>query len=344
MSGRDSEALRRALLSWLRDRLPDADAITLPPPRKPGAGGSSETFLIAPTIRQAGVVRHEDWVLRIEPRDHQIYRDPDLRRQYRVMEALHAHGEIPVPAMLWFEDDPAILGVPFFVMEHVHGQVMPGMHHSEGFLAEATPAAREAIWLSAIETLAKLHRLSDEPFQFLARPELGPNGLDQEIAYWTGYLAWSGAPVRTEQERALRWMTDNLPAKRRSGLAWGDARPANMIIRDNACRAVIDWETTSLGGAETDLGWWLFFDWNVSEGLGIPRLEGTTDRAATIAVWEHFAGRKVEAMEWHEAFATLRFSMIFDRARLLAERMGRPETVPAAAGQRIAARLARLTA
>ncbi|WP_162527153.1 phosphotransferase family protein [Sphingomonas solaris] len=341
---RDPETLRRALLPWLHERLPEADAIELPLPRKPGSGGSSETLLISPTIRQAGVTRREEWVLRIEPSDHQIYMDPGLRRQFLVMQALHAQGDVPVPAMLWYEADPTTLGVPFFVMEHVHGQVMPGMHHSGGFLAEAPPAAREAIWLSAIETMARLHRLSEARFQFLARPALGSTGLDQEIAYWTDYLAWSGAPVRAEQERALRWMADNLPDARGGGLAWGDARPANMIFRDDKCRAVIDWETTSLGGAETDLGWWLFFDWNVSEGSKIARLEGTTDRAGTIAAWEHFAGRRAEAMEWHEAFAALRFSMIVDRARLLAERMGRPETVPADAGHRIAERLVELTA
>jgi hypothetical protein len=142
---RDPETLRRAMLPWLRDRLPDADEIMLPQPRKPDIGGSSETFFLSPVIRQAALERREHWVLRIEPRGYQIYKDPDIERQYLVMKTLSESAAVLVPSLLWYESHPATLGVPLFLMERVEGQALPSLHHSEGLLAASSPAAREAM-------------------------------------------------------------------------------------------------------------------------------------------------------------------------------------------------------
>jgi aminoglycoside phosphotransferase (APT) family kinase protein len=342
---RDPEALARSLLPWLQARLPAAQDVSLPQtPHAPEVGASSETWFISPLIREAGKTRQEHWVLRIEPTGRQIYKDPSVERQYRVMTLLHETGAVPTPSAFWYEADTTILGSPFFLMQRVEGETLPSQYHSQGLLARSSPEARAAMWLSAVENMAKIHRVEDPRFEFLARPELGPTGLDQEIAYWFDYLQWTGAPVRPIQERTQRWLVDFAPATRSGGLAWGDARLGNIIFQDHACRAIIDWETASFGGAETDLGWWLFYDWHCSEGTGIPRLEGVGDREATLGAWEHFAGRKAQAMEWHEVFGTWRFSVIVDRARLVAERMGQPGAGPARSGEIIAGRLERLIA
>ena len=344
MTSRDPGALAASILPWLHARMPQAASIDLPPPRSPEAGASSDTWFIEPVIREAGEPRREQWVLRIEPTDFRIYKDAAVERQYRVMALLHETGAVPVPRAFWYEADRSILGAPFFLMERVEGETLPSRHHREGLLARSTAKDREAIWLSAIETLAKIHRVADPRLDFLARPDLGPTGLDQEIAYWFDYLRWTGAPVREVQARAQRWLSDHAPRARGGGLAWGDARLGNMIFRANACQAVIDWETASLGGAETDLGWWLFYEWYGTEGTGAPRLEGLGDRAATVAAWESFAGRKAEALDWHEVFATWRFGAIVDRARLLAEQLGRGPVAPLKATRIIDQRLESLIA
>lgn len=321
-NSRDPQKLTHALLRWLHAHIPDAEEIILPPPRKPGAGGSSETLFLEPLIRGHGTVRREEWVLRIEATVHQIYQDPSVQRQYRVMQALARSGTVAVPKVLWYESDRSVIGAPFFLMERVDGAIPDALHNSTGFLTEVTAAHRELIWLSAIETLAKIHSVEIEPFRFLARPGLGETGLDQEIAVWDSYMRWFGAPVRPVQERARQWLADHLPTNRPTGLAWGDAKLGNMVFRDQVCVAVIDWETASLGGAETDLGWWLFYDWLVSDGFSVPQLPGLGSREDTIRVWEAFAGRKAQNMEWHEVFATWRFSLISDRAKHLARETG----------------------
>ena len=89
--------------------------------------------------------------------------------------------------------------------------------------------------------------------------------------------------------------------------------------------------TASLAGAETDLGWWLFYDWFVADGFGVARLPGLPARDETVRLWEGFSGRRALDMEWHEVFATWRFSLISDRARYLARKLGLQNAAAAAA-------------
>lgn len=338
---RDEREVAQGLLPWLRAKIPDADEIVLPEPRRPATGGSSDTLFLEPTIRQQDRIRRVTWVLRIEA-ENQIYQYPSVERQYRVMHSLAAHSPVAVPEVLWYEADPSVIGAAFFLMEHVEGAIPAPLHNSGGFLTQVSAADRESIWLSAIKVMAQIHAAPIGPFGFLDRPELGKTGLDQEMSSWSSYMRWSGAPVRPVQERACRWLYDHLPIHRTPGLAWGDARPGNMIFRDNRCVAVIDWETTSLSGAETDLGWWLFYDWLASDGFGVPRLPGLGGHDDTIRVWQEFAGRKAQDMEWHEVFATWRFSLISDRAKHLARTRGSADAPPLDARSPHADRLAKL--
>ncbi|MFA7602583.1 MAG: phosphotransferase family protein [Novosphingobium sp.] len=320
---------QNALRAWLERRLAPAELLAIPEPVRPDAGGSSDTLFLNPVIRSEGREREARWVLRIEPTARQIYMLPSLERQFRVMEELGRLGTVPVPGVFWHEPDPAVLGAPFFVMARVEGQVPSDFVHSQGLLAELPPARREALWRDAVRTMAAIHAVPAERFRFLDRPEYGTGGLDQEIALWDAYARWSGVPMQPEEERARRWLEDHRPAYQADGLAWGDARIANMMFREERCVAVLDWETVSLAGAESDLGWWMFYDWMMAEGWGVPRLEGIGDGPALVAAWEEYAGRRAENMAWHEVFATWRFGLISDRARFLMRQRGEADRMPA---------------
>lgn len=310
------DTIGAALTPWLSGRL--SEEVSDISVAIAEGGASSETFFLAGIVHGAGGLRQDRWVLRVQPTQAPIYLDASVERQYRVFEALARHSDVPVSQPIGYEGDPAVIGAPFFVMEHVDG-VLPGaLHHSAGLYTELAAPEREAIWLAGIEAMARIHRADVAWFAFLDRPEFGASGLEQEIAYWDRYREWSGVPGDPVQDRARRWLEDNVPDIVVTGLAWGDARPGNMMFRDGRCRAVIDWETVSLGGAEMDLGWWIFYDWLVAEGYGAPRLEGVGGARELIAAWEHFAGRKAEAMEWHEVFATWRFGLVRDRSLHLA--------------------------
>ena len=321
---RDLETTRKTLTHWLQQKMPDATDIDISRLSAADSGVSSETLFVDVTTTRSGEKTSNHWVLRIEASRMQVYQDPAVRKQFDIMDALGRHTEIPVPGTHWFEADPAVLGAPFFIMDRIEGRVPPELYNADGWLVDMNPGDREALWLDAVRNLTLIHRTDLAVVDFLNRPELGPTGLDQELECWKRYFEWSEIPRLPVLERGQKWLLDHAPADRPTGLAWGDARISNMIFDGTRCTAVIDWETVSLGGAEEDLGWWLVSDQFYADMMGVKRLEGLGDRAATIAAWEEFSGRRARDIEWHEIFATWRYAMISERAIKLYAENGTP--------------------
>lgn len=320
---RDLEATRKTLAEWLRDRVGNVEVSQLVIPS--GTGYSNETLVF-----EAG---GNGYVLRVKPTGYQLFLDIDFERQFAVMKLLAETTDVPMPPMHWFEEDPSWLGAPFFVMGRVAGQIPSDdpCYNTAGFVHDATVEERRRMWLSAIGALTTLHQQAPPADQlaFLAKPERGATGFDQQWSYWRDSFTW--AAQGNEQpvaEAALAWLEANLPdpADRPTALAWGDARIGNMIFDNFECRAVLDWEMVNLGGPLADLGWWLFLDTFHSQGYGVERLEGLGTRAETIAIWEERVGPS-DGVQWYEVFAGFRFAVIMIKLSQLFESW---EMMPAA--------------
>lgn len=280
----------------------------------PKLGASSETYLVDALI--GGAERR--LVLRVQASGNQVYQDPSVERQYRTMEALGRSGAVPVPALAGFEGNAAIFGQPFYLMERIVGESLPNDYHVSGFLQGLSVAARRVTWTSAVEAMARLHALPIEEFAFLGLPGHGGDAISQQLARWDAYREWIGLGAARVIDRARDWLEAHRPPPQPLGLAWGDARIDNLMFAGPAVVAVLDFETASLEGAEGDLGWWIFFDRMMTEGAGLPWLEGLGRPAELIETWEQYAGRKAIAMEWHVLASAWRFALIMGRARALA--------------------------
>jgi len=318
----DPGTLRGMLSAWAQSALADRAPVIIRRVESAPGGASSETYLIDAATgpdRSPGA-----WVLRVEPRGHQVYEDPSVERQYRVIRALSEHTDLPVPAAIALETEADVLGAPFFLMQRANGAAPPNDYHRQGLLASAAPAERERMWRESVALLARLHSVEPGPFAFLAYSGQDPkDGLAQELARWQSYRDWSRVPELPVYERAREWLDGGRPGAGELGFAWGDARLPNILFARGRPSALLDWETASLGGAETDLGWWLFYDRMITEAEGVPRLSGIGDAGQTVALWESCSGRKGLDLEWHVIFAGYRFALISERARLLAIEAGR---------------------
>ena len=309
---RDFEATRKILAEWLRDKVGDVEVSQLVIPD--GTGYSNETLLF-----DAGGA---SYVLRVKPTGYQLFLETDFERQFQMMKLVGETTSVPMPKMLWFEEDDSYLGAPFFVMSKVDGKIPSDnpAYNTEGFLADATVEQRRRLWRSAMDAFTGLHReIKADDIAFLSKPERGATGFDQQWSYWTDFFQW--AAKGNEQpiaEAALAWLTGNMPADRPTAFAWGDARVGNMIFDDFECRAVLDCEMVSLGGPLADLGWWLFLDRFHSEGYGVPRLEGLGSRDETLALWQERVG-PTDGVEWYEIYAGFKFAGIMIKLSQLFE-------------------------
>jgi aminoglycoside phosphotransferase (APT) family kinase protein len=316
---RDLEADRSKLAAWLARQLPAGAEPRLSELTTPTASGfSNDTLLCDLAWREGGGARSESLVVRVQPMGFQVFPEYDLGLQVQTMKLLGATN-VPVPRVLWFEpEDKSVLGAPFYVMARVVGRVPTDQppYHTGGWMTEASPAEREAIWWGGIESIAKIHRLDWKAlgFGFLEKPELGANDLERQLAYYRHYLAWGarGQPQPTI-EAALAWLEQHAPADEPSVLLWGDARIGNIIFSGTELAAVLDWEMVTCGSPEKDIGWTVFLDRHHSEGLEAPRVPGFPSYDECMAYYESRTGHRVKHLHYYEAFAGFRFACVMMR-------------------------------
>jgi aminoglycoside phosphotransferase (APT) family kinase protein len=333
---RDLEADGKKFERWLHQRLPGATDLRMSPLVSPTSSGfSNETLLFDLSWNEDGQARSEKLVVRIQPVGYQVFPEYDLGLQFRTMQLL-ASTDVPVPRMLWLEnDDTELFGAPFYVMAQVAGRVPTDQppYHAGGWMHDITPAEREAIWLGGFESMARIHRLDLDAtgFGFLRRPELGATALEQEIAYYEKYFEWASCgrenPVL---EAAHEWLVANKPTGEPEGLVWGDARIGNIIFDDTTPAAVLDWEMVSCGSPERDVGWAIFLDRHHSEGIETPRLEGFPSYADTIAYYEEKSGHRIRNLDYYQVFTGWRFGIIMLR---IAQQLLHYELAPAEASR-----------
>ncbi|WP_019927552.1 phosphotransferase family protein [Nocardia sp. BMG111209] len=326
--GRDLDITATVLRPWLAARLavPSVEIEDLDYPR--GAGISNETILIR--VRSASSV--DEFVLRIAPApQYQMFFDPKFRIQYDILVALREHGGVRVPEALWFEEDPELLGRPFYLMRRMNGRVPVSMpvYNREGWLTEATAEQRRTLWENAVAQLAAVTRVPAAAVPFVDRPEHGPAGDEQQLAYWRRYVEWAlGDEVPGTVRTLLDWLSDNRPATSAPGLSWGDARIGNIMFdNDFGVVGVMDWEQAALADPVADLAWWLLFDEMHSTAQDVARLPGLGTRAETIDRWQELTGLRADNLRWHEVFAGL-------KAGLLSLHTGRSLRLPSVKSRR----------
>lgn len=307
-SARDHAALRPIIRQYLSAKIPEAGALEDVSINSPSSAGvANETLMVATVIAGAPGPRY---VFRLQGDEH-LYPRPDIGTHARIYRQIGQNSAVPVPRIHLIEDDPAILGSSFMVMEWVAGRVPPDApnFHRSGWLKELPPSRQELIWRDCIAQMAKLHAMDITKFAFLNADKALP-GLASALKYWNGYARWCGADDIPIFAAARAWLLGKLPADEAGGFSWGDARLPNTIIRDDRCAAILDWDMVSLAGAEADLAWWAIADHKHTLTQNVPRLPGIGSPAQTIRLWESLSGRPVRNMDWHLVFTAYRQALI----------------------------------
>jgi aminoglycoside phosphotransferase (APT) family kinase protein len=313
---RDPDVTRKVLADWFERQVPEARDVEISELKVPEESGfSNETLMADVRWHEQDGARRDSIVVRVKPTGYKVFLEADFEQQWRLLSLLDKETDVPVPPMLWFEQDESVLGAPFFVMRKVNGRAAPDNpnYNTAGWLYDAPPAQREKAWRGAVEALVRVHRVPTEQVAFLSKPELGETGFDQIFNYWGRSFEWAarGKP-QPIAEAAWEWLNANMPASRPTALSWGDCRVANVLFDPQGdVAAVVDWEMLSLGGHEMDLGWWLFLD--DFHSYEVPRLEGLGSKADTVALWEEGTGEKATDLHWYEVFAGFRFAVIMMR-------------------------------
>lgn len=322
--------MRDGLTRWLRARRPDAPDLRVAPLGQPPTGLSSETLFVEVDWPAGDApAGHQSLVARLPPCGEGLFPEYDLGAQGRVQEWVAAAG-LPAVVPLAFEPDDSWVGAPFLLMPRVGGRAVrndkPFLR--TGWLAESTPAEQEKLHDCFLDLLAGIHRIdvtaaSADLVAGGAATNSGPS-LPRALDHWSTYLDWAGEgqapPVFGE---AVAWCRRHLPdPEPPASLLWGDVQFGNILVGDDmTITAVLDFEMTTVGPAELDLGWHLVLHQMTVERCG-GDLPGFPGRVATIEAYQDRLGRPVTDLRWFEVFAALRSGAIMVRAARLLSRLG----------------------
>lgn len=320
----DRSHYRPALEQWISRRCPDRTDVTVTNIDIPvSTGFSNETVFFDASWSQDRTKCSERLVARIEPAGgalfpaQSIHCRVSVEVQYRAMEAVGRHCGAPVPDLLGYEPDPAVIGQPFFVMGFTEGRVPADQprYSTEGFLVdEATPAQRRHMVETGLQALAEIHSIDwrEAGLDWLDGSGTGQPSTRVQLDL---YRASTARQLAGREHRvlsaAIDWLVANDPGDDRIGLSWGDCRLGNIVWQDYRPAAVLDWEACALSPTEADVGWWLMFDRMSFDDLGAARMDGFPTREELISLYEQASGREVRAPHYWEVFGVMRFCAIF---------------------------------
>ncbi len=276
---RDPDEVAAVLTRWLATKSPGGKGPEVFGVEAPASNGFSNETILCRTRSADGEERR--LVVRVAPTKHLLFMDAEFSTQYRVMKALADGGAaVPLPRLGFYEEDPQYLGVPFFTMDHVEGKVPSDNipYTMEGWVIEATPEQQARMWWSGLDALAAVHRTDWRALglDWLGMAGRGKPGIEQQMSYYRDFLDWAAQGITVPVlEATWQWLVDHRPAEEGEVvLSWGDSRLGNIIWDDFRAAAVLDWEMASLGQPEMDLGWYLYFNRQFADPLGVPRPPG----------------------------------------------------------------------
>ncbi|MEV0254930.1 phosphotransferase family protein [Streptomyces sp. NPDC050732] len=251
------------------------------------------------------------WVVRRPPLGHVLATAHDMRREYRVIEALHP-TDVPVPAPVLLCQDDAVTGSPFYVMEFVDGTP----YRTAEELAPLGPGRTRDAVLGLVDTLVDLHAVDPAAVGLgdFGRPE---GFLDRQLRRWGKQLDASRNRELAGIDELHAALGRSLPGSPAPTVVHGDYRLDNVLIGDDdRIKAILDWEMSTLGDPLTDLGLLVMYsaklevpDSPVSTTAGAP---GHPEPAELIERYAARSGRDVSAISWYTAFAWFKLAVILE--------------------------------
>jgi len=301
-----TEALS-TLAHWFAARHAPGQRTTIRKVSYPAIGFSASTILLDIT---AGGMDHS-LVIRVPNERYPVFLDSTMIRQVQMMQALRRYG-VPVPEVLDWNEDPAMMDGPFLVMKRCDGEHLPAhpSYRVEGFLHTLSDTGRDRAWRSAVKGIAQINRVRwQRDFGFLMTPAYGEAGLDHYLGWLRAWRKAASSDAHLIIDAGLEHLARHKPTSSHADLLWGDSNPCNFLFSPKGeASTLLDFEAASIGPAEIDLAWWFFMDEMLSAGNPPP--SGTPGRDAQILTYEETLGRAVSNLEYYEVLAAVRMSLV----------------------------------
>jgi aminoglycoside phosphotransferase (APT) family kinase protein len=264
-----------------------------------GEGHSNVTYLI---LRAGGA-----WVLRRPPRPPLPPSAHDVLREARLLSAVQ-EAAVRTPRVLATCDDESVIGAPFYVMEHVEGDVLT----SEVPAALDDERSRARIGEELVDALVEVHAVD---WRACGLEGYGkPTGyLERQLRRFGGLWEHNRTRELPVLDRVSAWLADHRPYSGEATIVHGDYRLGNTMFAPGAparLAAIFDWELATIGDPLADVGY-LVATWaqpgDAEDALfglsAVTRRQGFPTREQLISRYEARSGRSMSDLRWYTTLA-----------------------------------------
>lgn len=274
-----------------------------------GKGFSNLTYLLS--------IGDHEVVLRRPPFGAKIKSAHDMGREQRILTNL-INVYPRVPRILAYCEDEAVLGAPFYVMEHVRGVILRNKAPKGLTLG---PERMRDLSTAFVDNLAVIHALD---YAAAGLGDLGrPEGyVERQITGWAGRYEKARTDDIPTIERAASWLLEHKPPHSDAAMIHNDYKYDNLVLDPTDLThvlAVLDWEMSTIGDPLMDLGTSLSY-W-VQEGdgdalqalqVGLTTLPGNLSRREVVQRYAVASDRQIDEkqMVFYYAFGLFKNAVV----------------------------------
>jgi aminoglycoside phosphotransferase (APT) family kinase protein len=283
--------------AYLASKMPAAAEVAVDAMERISGGASRETYRFRARWSEAGSPRERRMILRRDPPASLI--ETERRTEFEAYRAFHGSA-VPVPEMLWLEEEDGPLDHPFFIAEELAGfQAAPQMLFSGAYDA-VLPTIAQRKW-AILGEIAKADPAALGLTSVMEAPALD-GCWRRELDYWEGVLDRDEAEPLPIARAAIRWLRANPPPPaQKLSVVHGDYRTGNFLYDEaGEIHGVLDWEMAHLGDPLEDLAWGFNPVWQFGRGLA----GGLAPEGDAVALWERASGLVADpaALHWWVLF------------------------------------------
>jgi len=191
-------------------------------------------------------------VLRRPPFGAKIKSAHDMSREHKILSHLiKVYPQVPRP--LVYCEDPSVMGVPFYVMERIHGIILRGSL-PKGL--DISDSMMHTISENFVDNLVEIHQVD---YQAAGLGDLGhPAGyVKRQIEGWTRRYKNAQTDDIPDIQRTASWLAENLPRDSGAAFIHNDYKYDNLVLdpeNPTEIIGVLDWEMATIGDPMMDLG------------------------------------------------------------------------------------------